>query len=85
MDIHLYHEELKQSHPSEWWLEQGKPASEALELWSWDGAQWSVILADEILTTWRNWYAGIRPVRNMLVMHGGLQNGTNFGRNLGMG
>lgn len=59
--------------------EQGKPMDEPLELWSWDGERWSLLQADERGPTWRNWAAAAYdPVRDVLVIHGGLQSRTHF-------
>ena len=59
--------------------ERGKPADDPLELWGWDGAQWSLIHADENGPAWRNWPAvAFDSDRDVLVIHGGLQNGSSF-------
>lgn len=57
--------------------EQGKPSEDPLELWGWDGSQWSWISAEENgpAPAWRNWAAvSYDPARDVLVIHGGLQN-----------
>ncbi|HSL29484.1 MAG TPA: hypothetical protein VK900_09820 [Anaerolineales bacterium] len=59
--------------------EHGKPAEEPLELWGWDGAQWSLISADQDGPVWRNWPAVANDTdRDVLVIHGGLQSGEDF-------
>lgn len=59
--------------------EQGKPADDPLELWSWDGKQWSLIVADVNGPTWRNWPAvAYDTAHNVLVIHGGLQGRRSF-------
>ena len=59
--------------------ERGKPADDPLELWGWDGTQWSLIVADENGPVWRNWPAAAYDTdQDVLVIHGGLQSRTNF-------
>jgi hypothetical protein len=54
--------------------ESGKPGSDPLELWSWDGERWMLVTADPNGPTWRNWAAiAYDDARNVLVVHGGLQ------------
>jgi hypothetical protein len=75
----FYHEGLQQVVLVNGGPEQGKPADEPLELWGWDGIQWSLISADENGPTWRNWpAAAYDTTRDVLVLHGGLQSGANF-------
>ena len=60
--------------------ERGKPASDPLELWGWDGTQWSLISAEVDGPSWRNWPAvAYDTARDVLVIHGGLQQrGASF-------
>jgi hypothetical protein len=59
--------------------ERGKPADELLELWGWDGTQWSLIRADPDGPVWRNWAAAAYDsARDVLVLHGGLQSQSRF-------
>jgi hypothetical protein len=75
----FYHEGRKQIVLVNGGPEQGKPADDPLELWGWDGTQWSLISADASGLTWRNWPAvAYDSSRNVLVVHGGLQAGANF-------
>ncbi len=75
----FYHDELEQVILVNGGPERGKPADDPLELWGWDGIQWSLLRGDSDAPTWRNWPAvAYDPVRDVLVIHGGLQNGTNF-------
>jgi hypothetical protein len=75
----FYHEELEQVLLVNGGPEQGKPADEPLELWSWDGTEWWLVRADENGPTWRNWPAvAYDSTRDVLIVHGGLQSGTNF-------
>jgi len=54
--------------------ERGKPANDPLELWGWDGRQWSLVAADTDGPTWRNWAAiAYDSTRDVLIIHGGLQ------------
>lgn len=71
----FYHDGLGQVVLVNGGPEQGKPTKDPLELWGWDGAQWSLISADENGPTWRNWPAvAYDSARDVLVIHGGLQN-----------
>ena len=75
----FYHESLQQVMLVNGGPEQGKPADEPLELWGWDGTQWSLVRADEDGPAWRNWPAvAYDTARDVLVIHGGLQSGMNF-------
>jgi hypothetical protein len=75
----FYHEGLQQVMLANGGPEAGKPSDEPLELWGWDGMQWSLIAANENGPTWRNWSAvAYDSAREVLVVHGGLQNGTSF-------
>jgi hypothetical protein len=70
----FYHDGLEQVVLVNGGPEQGKPGDEPLELWGWDGAQWSLISADEHGPSWRNWSAiAYDTARDVLVIHGGLQ------------
>ena len=58
--------------------DRGKPAGDPLELWAWDGAQWSLVSADPGGPSWRNFVgAAFDTRRNVLVLHSGLQNAAN--------
>src|SRR5262249_50783777 len=54
--------------------ENGKPSNDPLEIWSWDGAQWTLLSADLNGPTWRNFQGAASDTkRNVLVIHGGGQ------------
>jgi hypothetical protein len=57
--------------------DRGKPADDPLELWAWDGSQWTLISADPNGPRWRN-FAGATydSARNVVVVYGGLQNSS---------
>jgi hypothetical protein len=75
----FYHEGLRQVVLVNGGPEQGKPTDDPLELWGWNGTQWSLISADENGPTWRNWPAiAYDSSRDVLVIHGGLQDQSNF-------
>ena len=75
----FYHGGLRQVVMVNGGPERGKPADDPLELWSWDGTQWSLIGADADGPAWRNWPAvAYDTVRDVLVIHGGLQAGRHF-------
>ena len=76
----FYHEGQEQVVLVNGGPERGKPVDDPLELWSWDGTQWSLISADKNGPTWRNWPAiAYDNARDVLVIHGGLQSsGMNF-------
>lgn len=76
----FYHDTLEQVVLVNGGPERGKPADDPLELWGWDGAQWSLISADENGPSWRNWAAAAYDTeRDVLVIHGGpQQRGTSF-------
>lgn len=75
----FYHDGLEQVVLVNGGPERGKPADEPLELWGWDGTQWSLLSADENGPTWRNWPAvAYDDVRDVLVIHGGLQTSDRF-------
>ena len=74
----FYHDVLEQVILVNGGPESGKPATDPLELWGWDGNQWSLISADEDGPTWRNWAAAAYDsTRDVLIIYGGLQNPTN--------
>jgi hypothetical protein len=75
----FYHDGLQRVMLVNGGPEQGKPAGDPLELWSWDGVQWWLIAREENGPTWRNWPAiAYDTARDVLVLHGGLQPGTSF-------
>jgi hypothetical protein len=75
----FYHDGLEQVVMVNGGPERGKPAGEPLELWGWEGTQWSLIVADKDGPTWRNWpAAAYDSARDVLVIHGGLQPGNHF-------
>lgn len=58
--------------------DRGKQADDPLELWAWDGVNWKLLSADPQGPRWRNFAsAAFDTQRNVLVLHGGLQNATN--------
>jgi hypothetical protein len=76
----IYHETLQKVILINGGPERGKPKDDPLELWTWDGSNWSLLSADEDGPTWRNW-PGVAYVttRDVLVIHGGIQSaGTTF-------
>lgn len=71
----FYHDELEQVILVNGGPERGKPADDPLELWGWDGTRWSLIAVAENGPTWRNFAgAAYDSDRDVLVIHGGLQN-----------
>jgi hypothetical protein len=75
----FYHDGLEQVVLVNGGPEHGKPADDPLELWGWDGTQWSLVSADKNGPAWRNWAAiAYDPSRNILVIHGGLQDRNYF-------
>lgn len=75
----FYHEGLEQIVLVNGGPERGKPADDPLELWGWDGEQWSLIRAAENGPIWRNWPAAAYDnTRDVLVIHGGLQTRGRF-------
>lgn len=75
----FYHDGLEQVLLVNGGPERGKPADDLMEIWGWDGAQWSLISADENGPTWRNWPAAAYDTdRDVLVIHGGLQSRGSF-------
>ena len=54
--------------------DRGKPASDPLELWAWDGATWSLLAADADGPRWRNFAGAAYDTRRaVLVVQGGVQ------------
>ena len=56
--------------------DRGKPAKDPLELWAWDGIQWTLLNADPqgLGPVWRNFAgAAFDSKRNRLVVYGGVQ------------
>src|SRR5690348_5135991 len=75
----FYHEGLEQVVLVNGGPERGKPADDPLELWGWDGREWSLLRADPNGPVWRNWPAvAYDSARDVLVIHGGLQTGKSF-------
>ena len=75
----FYHDGLEQVVLVNGGPERDKPSDDSLELWSWDGMQWSLISADEDGPTWRNWAAVAYDTRrDVLVVLGGLQGENRF-------
>ena len=71
----FYHDSLEQIVLVNGGPERGKPADELLELWGWNGMEWSFISADKNGPVWRNWASvAYDSARDVLVIHGGLQN-----------
>jgi hypothetical protein len=76
----FYHPELKQVVLVNGGPNRGKPKNDPLELWAWDGAQWTLISADPQGQgpAWRNFAgAAFDTRRNMLVIHGGVQDANS--------
>jgi hypothetical protein len=75
----FYHEGLEQVLLVNGGPERGKPADDPLEIWSWNGTDWSLISAEAEGPTWRNWAAAAYDsARDVLVIHGGLQSQNRF-------
>ena len=71
----FYHPQLKKVILVNGGPDRGKPATDPLELWAWDGSEWSLVSADPNGPTWRNFAgAAFDTKRNRLVLHGGVQN-----------
>jgi hypothetical protein len=57
--------------------ETGKPDTDPLELWGWDGAAWSALKAGPAGPRWRNFASlAYDSGRRVLVLYGGLQSET---------
>jgi hypothetical protein len=70
----FYHPELKKVILVNGGPDRGKPANDPLELWAWDGKQWTLLSADPQGPVWRNFAgAAFDSKRNRLVIHGGVQ------------
>jgi hypothetical protein len=70
----FYHEALKELLLVNGGPESGKSQNDPLEIWSWDGSQWSLVSADPNGPTWRNFAgAAYDKQRNVLIIHGGGQ------------
>ena len=75
----FYHDGLEQVVLVNGGPERGKPADDPLELWGWDGTEWSLISAEADGPVWRNWAAiAYDSARDVLVIHGGLQSQNSF-------
>jgi hypothetical protein len=58
--------------------DRGKPADDPLELWAWDGSQWTLLSADPNGPAWRNFHGvAYDSTRNVLVIFGGLQDAAS--------
>lgn len=70
----FYHPELKKVVLVNGGPDRGKPKNDRLELWAWDGTQWTLISADPQGPVWRNFAgAAFDSKRNRLVVQGGVQ------------
>lgn len=70
----FYHPQLKKIVLVNGGPDEGKPADDPLELWAWDGSQWTLLSADPAGPAWRNFQAvAYDSNRDRLVMHGGVQ------------
>jgi len=75
----FYHDGLEQVVLVNGGPERGKPADAPLELWGWDGTQWSLMSSEADGPTWRNWAAvAYDTARDVLVIDGGLQGQNRF-------
>lgn len=70
----IYHDQLGKVVLVNGGPETGKSPSEPLELWSWDGAKWLLLSADQNGPRWRN-FASVTydSKRKVLVLYAGLQ------------
>lgn len=59
--------------------ERGKPSTDPIELWAWNGRQWTLLSADTKGPYWRN-FASIAydTNRDVLVLYGGLTEEHNY-------
>ena len=74
----FYHPQLEKVVLVNGGPDRGKPASDPLELWAWDGAEWTLLSADPNGPRWRNFAgAAFDSKRNRLVIYGGLQSPTD--------
>lgn len=72
----FYHPELKKVVLVNGGPDRGKSKNDPLELWAWDGTQWTLISADPQGQgpVWRNFAgAAFDSKRNRLVIYGGVQ------------
>jgi hypothetical protein len=70
----FYHPELKKVVLVNGGPDRGKPADDPLELWAWDGTEWSLLNADRQGPAWRNFAgAAFDSNRGRLVIYGGVQ------------
>lgn len=70
----FYHPQLKKVVLVNGGPDRGKPASDPLELWAWDGSEWTLLSSDPQGPRWRNFAAAaFDSKRNRLVIYGGLQ------------
>jgi hypothetical protein len=70
----FYVEPLKQLLLVNGGPESGKSEDDPLEIWGWNGRDWSLITADPNGPTWRNFAgAAYDTKRNVLIIHGGGQ------------
>src|SRR5262245_16022005 len=57
----------------------GKSPNAPVEIWSWDGSNWTLVAADSTGPRWRNYaIATYDSRRNVVVLFGGLQYGLEF-------
>ena len=74
----FYHPQLEKVILVNGGPDRGKPAGDPLELWAWDGSSWTLLSADPQGPRWRNFAgAAFDTERNVLVIHGGLQDAAN--------
>jgi hypothetical protein len=73
----VYHERVGQLVLVNGGPETGKPGTDPLELWGWDGSRWSLLSADPNGPRWRNFASVAYDTgRQVLVLYGGLQSET---------
>ena len=73
----VYHERAGQVVLVNGGPETGKPGTDPLELWGWDGTRWSLLSADPSGPRWRNFASVAYDTgRQVLVLYGGLQSET---------
>lgn len=74
----FYHPDLQKVILVNGGPDRGKPAGDPLELWAWDGSEWTLVSADPQGPRWRNFMgAAFDTKRNVLVIHSGLQDTRN--------
>jgi len=74
----IYHEQVGKVVLVNGGPEEGKSSAEPLELWSWDGKQWSLMSADRNGPRWRNFASVAYDSKHkVLVLYGGLQSEGN--------